>query len=174
MKKIIISIMFSILTLLSLAQKKGMFIRVVNESGKISFRGHLDHYSDSSITLIIKNDTSEIPVSKITALKLKHTIGHSAWIGAAIGGVGLGIVGAASGEPKANDNTLGGAFHDLFTYTAAEGFIGGMIAGGATGALIGILVRSLGKKITFQVNKSQQSWLDIKDQLKPYLPEQNN
>ena len=66
---------------------------------------------------------------------MKANTGRGAWMGALIGGVGLGVAGAASCDGD------GG----LFDPTSSDCAIGGALLGGASGALIGLVVGALAR-----------------------------
>lgn len=66
---------------------------------------------------------------------MKANTGRGAWIGGLIGGVGLGVAGAAI-----CDGDRSGDFYDP---TSSECAIGGALLGGVSGALIGLVVGAL-------------------------------
>ena len=157
-----------------IAQKKGAFLRVFDNNDKQIYAGHLDGVTDSSFFLVIRRSKKEIPIREVNYLKLKHSVGHSIATVGGVSAVSLAIAGYFSGEPKSNNGTFEGVFHDLFTPTPAEGLFGGFVIGSLAGSAVGAIAGALKHKPVFRINKNERSWKEIKVALQKYLPKTVN
>lgn len=136
--------------------QKTIFIRVFDESGKKIHKGFLSQVSDSS--LIIRNEEKklEVPVSKISAIKIKRSFGHTVLISSLIGAAGFSIFGAATAEPDA-----------WFSYSVGEGAAAGFVFGALTGGAVGSIVAATNKKSI--LNMDQKEWIKAMSALSYYL-----
>lgn len=136
--------------------QKTIFIRVFDESGKKIHKGFLSQVSDSS--LIIRNEEKklEVPVSKISAIKIKRSFGHTVLISSLIGAAGFSIFGAATAEPDA-----------WFSYSVGEGAAAGFVFGALTGGAVGSIVAAANKKSI--LNMDQKEWIKAMSALSYYL-----
>ena len=141
--------------------QKNTFIRIFNEDGKKTTRGHLQHVTDSSVFVMVAGkEMMEVPVSDINMIKLRRSFGHTVLITSLIAGGTLAIAGAASADPDAW----------IFGYTVAEGLVAGFVTGVATGAVVGGIISGTRNRPVFKIYKSQENWQRIKDVLKQYAP----
>ena len=154
--------MITICTCLALTiaahSQKTIFIRVFDASGKKIQKGFLNQVADSSLTIKKGNDLIEVPVSKISVIKVKRSFGHTVAISSGIGAGGFAIFGAATAEP---DTFLG--------YTAAEGAVGGLVFGAVAGAVVGSIIGATNKKPVLHINMDQKEWMKAKSALSYYL-----
>ncbi|WP_153797260.1 hypothetical protein [Foetidibacter luteolus] len=151
-KNIICTLTVLLYLLASHAQVKHIYIRVFNIAGERIAKGKLIATTDSSLLIEKDKVQHEIAVSSIGVIKIKRSLGHAVAVGAVIGGVSGGIIGLASaGQDK-------GSSFEILDYSPAEGFAGGLIAGGATGAAIGALCGLLQKRQTIVINGNLAAW----------------
>src|SRR5207253_474214 len=85
------------------AQKR-TFLRLYSLAGFKFQKGHLAGTTDSSLFIYENGDTIEVAVVNIGYIKTKRSIGHNMWVSVLAAAVPSSILGAASGEPKVNDN----------------------------------------------------------------------
>ncbi|MEO6406087.1 MAG: hypothetical protein ABIY51_13785 [Ferruginibacter sp.] len=163
-QKIIIIIVLIFCTAFSFAQQKS-FLRLYGPGDSLFTKGHFAGTTDSSIMIDTRHGIREIKIKDVMTIRTHRPQGHNALIGGLIGGLGLGIIGLASGEKKQDDGTLGGAFHDAFTVTPGAGFAGGLILGGGLGAGIGALTAKPSQRKIFIVNGSLPLWQLLKADL---------
>ena len=134
-----------------------IFIRVFDESGKKIHKGSLSSVSDSSLTIRNREKMTEVPVSKISVIKIKRSFGHTVAISSGIGAAGFSIlVGAASADPDA-------------WLTAGEGAAAGFVFGALAGATVGTIIALSNKKPVLDINMNQQDWMKAKSALSFYL-----
>ncbi len=143
---------------LSTNSQKTIFIRVFDESGKKIDKGFLIQVSDSSLTIRNGEKKQEIPISKISAIKIKRSFGHTVVISSLIGAAGFSIFGAATAEPDA-----------WFSYSVGEEAAAGFVFGALTGAAVGSIVAATNKKPILQINMDQKEWIKAKSALSYYL-----
>ena len=156
-------ILLMLLTTTGFSQK-GTFVRVFDEKGKKTHKGHLVNTSDSSLIIAANNGTVEIPVTLITSIKLRRSFGHTVlWTSLAVGGA-MAIGGAASADPDAW----------IFPYSAAEGAFAGMVVGSIAGGTIGSIVSGTRKRPEILVNRKLTNWPDVRAFLKSYMPAATN
>jgi len=158
MKKLIILIAILLLITAVVQAQKRTFLRLYSLAGFKFQKGYLAGTTDSSLSIYKGGDTIEVPVVNIGYIKTKRSVGHSMWVGALAVGVPSIVYGAASGEPKVNDNTLGGLIHDATVFTPAEGAVTGAFLGGIIGAATGAIISAIGKSTTFKINGSLDEW----------------
>ena len=158
MKYIITICSWLALTLSGYSQKT-IFLRVFDETGKKIHEGYLSSVADSSLTLENGGKVTEVPVSKISLIKVKRSFGHTVAISSAIGATGFAIFGAVTADP---DDWLIG-------YTAGEGAAAGFIFGALAGATVGSIAAATSSKTVLQINMSQQEWLKARSALSYYL-----
>ena len=101
--------------------KKQVFLRFYDFSGHKFEKGQFIRTSDSSIVVQSNSLQLQIPISRIYSIKTKRSYGHNFLLSALIESVPLSIYGASTGEPRTNDNTLGGIIHDYYAVTPGEG-----------------------------------------------------
>lgn len=167
MKKTFLFLLLNFLCYQVIAQKS-VFIRMYDANVRLLTKGYVLKATDTSLQLkLSKRDTIIIPMAKIGIIKTKHSAGHSILIGAAAGAIPFGIIGYASGDHRVNDNTLGGAFHDLFIITPAEGLVMGFLVGGGAGAAVSALTTLIKKPKTFIINGNQERWKEFKSSIIP-------
>ena len=138
--------------------QKTIFIRVFDESGKKIHKGFLSQVSDTSLTIRNGEKKLEVPVSKISGIKIKRSFGHTVLISSLIGAAGFSIFGAATAEPDA-----------WFSYSVGEGAAAGFIVGALTGGAVGSIVAATNKKPILQINMDQKEWIKAKSALSYYL-----
>lgn len=158
MKKMFFVILPLILVCSLVQGQKKVFLRVYGVAGNKIKKGYYAGTTDSSLLIYKDADTVEVPVSRIGAIKTRRSVGHAILVSATTGAVLFGIIGAASGEKKVNDGTLGGAFHDALTATPSEGLAAGLLAGGLLGTATGAIISLINKKIKFSINGNLQAW----------------
>ena len=120
-------IIFFLLFTQALEAQKPEFIRVFNSEGKKIAKGRIFFATDSTVVLFSKNDTTELNVSEIYAIRTKRSAGHNILVGASIGAVVVAIPTAVTANP--DDWFLG--------YTAGEGILIGTLMGAPAGAIVG-------------------------------------
>lgn len=157
MKYIITICAWLALTLAANSQKT-IFLRVFDETGKKIQNGFLRSVSDSSLTIENGEKITEVPVSKISVIKVKRSFGHTVAISSGIGAAGFAIFGAVTADPDA-----------WFGYTAAEGAAAGSILGAIAGATVGSIIAATNKKPVLQINMNQEKWMKAKSALSYYL-----
>lgn len=138
--------------------QKTIFIRVFDDSGKKNHQGFLSQVSDSSLTIRNGEKKLEVPVSRISAIKIKRSFGHTVLISSLIGAAGFSILGGASAEPDAWPS-----------YSVGEGAAAGFVFGALTGAAVGSIVAATNKKSILQINMDQKEWIKAKSALSYYL-----
>jgi hypothetical protein len=135
-----------LLSLNSYAQNQDIysseFVRVYNLQGKKINKGNVISYNDSLLVIKCNKKLSKIDIANIGFIKTKHSPAQNVAIGAVVGGGTLGVLGAASADPDAW----------IFGYTAAEGFAGGLILGGAAGAAVGGITALFKNSNTYLIN----------------------
>lgn len=139
------------------SQKK--FIRIFDETGRKTYKGYLSDVSDSSVTIRRSEKITEIPITKITTIKLNRSLGHTVLMGTLVGATSFAILGAATADPNAW----------IFAYTAAEGAFAGAVFGGLAGSGFGSIIGSLANKPIYHVNTNHEDWMKIKPSLMIYL-----
>lgn len=118
------------------------FVRVYNLQGKKINKGHLMFINDSLLTIKRNDKLIPLEIANIGFIKTKHSTGHNVLIGAAVGGGTLGVLGAATADP---DGWVLG-------YSAPEGFAGGLVIGGAAGAVVGGITTLFKNSNTYLIN----------------------
>lgn len=106
---------------------KDTFIRVFDLEGKKIHKGKISAISDTSLTLLLKGETTEIPVSTIGKIKTKRSGGHNVATGALIGAGSLALIGVLDGDSGPG----------IISLTAVDKGILGLIAGGIAGSAVG-------------------------------------
>ena len=158
MKYIITICAWLTLTLAANSQKT-IFLRVFDETGKKIESGSLRSVSDSSLTIQAGEKITEVPVSKISVIKVKRSFGHTVAISSGIGAVGFAIFGAATADPDAW----------IYGYTAGEGAAAGFIFGAIAGATVGSIIGATNKRPVLQINMNQEKWMKARSALSYYL-----
>ncbi|MEO5946785.1 MAG: hypothetical protein ABIP79_08215 [Chitinophagaceae bacterium] len=141
---------------------KETFVRIFDEKGKKSYTGFLTQTTDNSIFIFQKNKSVEVPVSKITTIKLRRSFGHTVLITSLIGGAAFAIIGAATAEPDAL----------IFGYTAGEGIAAGLLLGIPAGAAVGSIIAGTRNRPIFTINQNQEDWQKARQVLDSYLNNQ--
>ena len=162
MKKIIALLLLIAGLIITVSAQKKTFLRIYDESGKKIAKGFFAGTTDSSLILIKDDSSITVAVSKIGTIKTKRSAGHTILICSAVGAVSMGILGAASGEAKKNDGTLGGVIHDAYSYSSSEGFVAGFFVGAAIGAGVGAIISLLKKSVTYKIDGKKENWLQTK------------
>jgi len=144
MKYIITICAWLALTLAANSQKI-IFLRVFDETGKKIQNGFLRSVSDSSLTIQNGEKITEVPVSKISVIKVKRSFGHTVAISSGIGAAGFAIFGAATADPEAW----------VFGYTAGEGTAIGFVFGAIAGTTVGSFIGATNKRHVLQINMNQ-------------------
>jgi hypothetical protein len=158
MKYIITICAWLALTLAANSQKT-IFLRVFDETGKKIQNGSLRSVSDSSLTIQNGEKITEVPVSKISVIKVKRSFGHMVAISSGIGAAGFAIFGAATADPEAW----------IYGYTAGEGAAIGFVFGAIAGATVGSIIGATNKRPVLQINMNQEKWMKAKYALSYYL-----
>ena len=128
---------------------------------KKTFRGHLQDVTESSVFVMVAGkEMMEVPVSKISMIKLRRSFGHTVLITSLITGATLAIAGAASADPDAW----------IFGYTVAEGLVAGFVTGAATGVVVGGIISGTRNRPVFKIYRSQENWQRVKNVLQHYVP----
>ena len=156
--KYIITICTCLVIVFAAHSQKTIFLRVFDETGEKIQKGFLNSVSDSSLTVKNGNNMIEVPVSRISVIKIKRSFGHTVAVSSGIGAGGFAIFGAATADP---DVFLG--------YTAGEGAVGGFIFGALAGATVGSIIAATNKKPVLQINMDQKEWMKAKTALSYYL-----
>ena len=159
--KTLLCYFFALIYAVSAFSQKNTFIRIFDEEGKKTFRGHLQHVTDSSVFVMVAGkEMMEVPVSKISMIKLRRSFGHTVLITSLITGATLAIAGAASADPDAW----------IFGYTVAEGLVAGFVTGAATGVVVGGIISGTRNRPVFKIYRSQENWQRVKNVLQRYVP----
>ena len=158
MKYIITICAWLVLTLVANSQKT-IFLRVFDETGKKIQKGFLRSVSDSSLTIQNGEKITEVPLSKISVIKVKRSFGHTVAVSSGIGAAGFSIFGAATADPDAW----------IYGYTAGEGAAAGFIFGVFAGATVGTIIAATSKKPVLQINMNPKEWMKAKSALSYYL-----
>lgn len=145
--------------------KKLIFLRFYDFSGHKFEKGQFIGTTDSSIVVQSDSTQLQIPISKIYSIKTKRSYGHNFLLSALIESVPLSIYYASTGEPRTNDNTLGGIIHDYYTVTPGEGAEIGVFIGVIGGAITGALVS--GNSRTFIIDGDIEIWKRISSKIAP-------
>lgn len=159
MKSTILLCFTLLVATIAFSQKK-TFVRVFDEKGKKIQKGFLVATTDSSLTLQLGEKFSEIPINRVSVLKLTRSIGNKILLSSLILGASFAILGAATANPDAW----------IFAYSTGEGAASGLLLGGGLGVLTGAFLHAVQKKPVFQVNRQVEQWLKVKEQLQEYLP----
>ena len=144
--RLLITILLVTLTLSASAQKS-MFVRVYDLSGNKIHKGKVVAVTETSLQLKTADNEVTIPASSIGMIKTKRSPGHNVAWGAALGGVTVGILGAAS----ANEN-------DWFNTAGGEGFAAGFLLGTLPGAIVGGITALLNKSVTYDIRGDLNNW----------------
>lgn len=139
--------------------QKTIFLRVFDETGKKIQKGFLRNVSDSSLTIQNGEKITEVPVSKISVIKVKRSFGHTVAVSSGIGAAGFSIFGAATADPDAW----------VLGYTAGEGAAAGFIFGALAGVTAGSIIAATNKKPVLKINMNQAEWMKAKSALSYYL-----
>ena len=139
-------------TTLPVISQERIFLRVFNERGEKIGKGNTYSFTDSSIVFTKGVEVNEINFSKIWTIKTKRSIGSGAILGGMIGGLTVGILGAASACPDCI----------ILSFTPVQGFLVGLFSGGLLSAGIGALITTLNSKNPISVNGKKESFLSAK------------
>jgi len=157
MKKVFVILSFFIGNMLS--AQSHMFLRVFNETGKKIHKGYLRAITDSTLTISLRHTTYEIPVHRISTVKLRRSFGHTVIMTSLISAGSFAILGAASADPNAW----------IFAYTAGEGALTGFLFGAAAGVLPGSILAGARQRKQFKIYQSRENWKKAKPALLSYL-----
>jgi hypothetical protein len=157
-------LLLSLFMVFTAQSQQETFIRIFDDNGKTTHKGSLIKTSDSSLTLSKNKKQYEIPVTKISRIKLRRSIGHTVLISSLVGGALLGIIAAATNESQPATGTY------TISFTTETAAIGGFVAGAATGAIAGSIIAGTRKRPEFYVNMKQEQWMKVKPILDSYLP----
>lgn len=111
------------------------------------------------VVLIRLQLTYEIPVHRISTVKLRRSFGHTVIMTSLISAGSFAILGAASADPNAW----------LFAYTAGEGALTGFLFGAAAGVLPGSILAGARQRKQFKIYQSRENWMKAKPALLSYL-----
>lgn len=142
-----------------ITKSKKVFVRIFNE--KKIHSGTLVQTTDSSMFIIEKHKSVEVPLSQIKTIKLKRSFGHTILITTLIGGAVVAILGAASAEPDAL----------ILAYTAGEGALAGLILGSGSGIVVGSIIAGTKSRPVFNVTQNRVNWIKVIPLLDAYLPD---
>ena len=122
-----------------------IFIRIYNQDGKKIAKGKLVSVNDSTLFLNLNGQRKTVPLASITTIKTKRSGGNNVAVGAGIGTVVFGVIGAISlgNDPFWNDSSLGAGL--------------GAIAGAPAGAIAGAIVASYKKKKIYSINGNTEN-----------------
>ncbi len=93
MRKVLYLLLLIIIFNSTLEAQKKTYMRFYTVVGKKFESGFYGGSTDSSIAVYKNKEKIEIPVSKIGVIRTRRSLGHSILVGAAIGGVPLGLLG---------------------------------------------------------------------------------
>ena len=144
--RLLITILLVTLTLSASAQKS-MFVRVYDLSGNKIHKGKVVAVTETSLQLKTADNEVTIPASSIGMIKTKRSPGHNVGWGAALGGVTIGIIGAATADKD-----------DFFGYSGGEGLAGGFLLGLLPGGAIGGITALLNKSVTYDIKGDLNNW----------------
>ena len=126
-------------------EKDNLFVRIYDQNGKKFEKGKILSMSQDTLYLFRNKAVRSIGVDRIGIIKTKRSVGHNAAIGAATGGVVLGLTGVALGSDD-------GWFER--EHLGAAGLVFGSVAGAGIGALSGAFKNPK----TFIINGDPQNW----------------
>ena len=161
MKSLLLSL--SLLPVLTVESRDKTFTRIFDSHGKTIHKGYLIKVSDSSLILSLsKNETTyEIPVSKITLIKLRRPFGRTVLLSSLIVGVPLAVLGSVA----STDGT-----DEFISISPVGGALIGFVFGAALGAVTGSIIAGTRNRPKFNVNMNQEQWMKVKPVLESYLP----
>lgn len=162
--KHLLSISLILLLTMTVQSQKKTFVRVFDEGGKKTHKGYLTGTTDSSVTILKNIKEFEIPIRKISVIKLRRSAGHTILVTSLVSGVALALFGIATADPDAW----------IFGYTAGEGAIAGLILGVLSGAGTGSLIATTRNRPVFKINMNSEQWMKTRNLLNSYLPVSEN
>lgn len=134
------------------AQKKGLFIRVFDSTGKRIDKGYITAITDSTVMLNSYKGHDTIAVRDIASIRTKHNPAHNIMIGIGIGGATGLILGIAGTSSSKSSNTE-------FEPVSDEGVVlGSFVLGMSAGALVGGLSNSLKNYEYFVIKGDPAKW----------------
>lgn len=136
------------------------FIRVYDLEGKKINKGTISSISENGLILNLRGETTEIPVSTIGIIKTKRSGGHNVATGAAIGAGALALAGVLDG-----DNEPG-----IFSLTAGEKGLLGLIAGGIVGSAVGGITIIFKKPETYRIDGLEINFSNFREDMKVAQP----
>lgn len=151
-------LLVSLFFVFSAQSQRKTFVRVFDDKGKMTQKGFLIDTSDSTLTLMQNNKYYNIPVTKISIVKLKRSAGHTMLMSSLIGGIPFAILGAVSSETDS-----------YITYSAGGGALAGFIMGAAVAGVVGGVIVGTQKKTVFTINMNKEQWMKVKTILDTYL-----
>jgi hypothetical protein len=152
MRKVLYLLLLIIIFNSTLEAQKKTYMRFYTVAGKKFESGFYGGSTDSSIAVYKNKEKIEIAVSKIGVIRTRRSLGHSMLVGAAIGGVPLGLIGVASGEEPQPGS--------YYTFTSGQQLKLGLFLGGIFGAAIGSLIHGFQKRTAFIINGSSVRWIE--------------
>lgn len=151
--KFLLLISLTFVTYAALAQK-AMFVRVFDLKGKKITSGKIAELTDSSFKIRKNSSRSTmIPFRQIGIIETKRSAGHNVLIGALIGSVAFGIVGATGTE----SDTQTGYDLDLFSSPGEQAAVGAVV-GLTIGAAIGGITALFKKSKTIVIKGDPLKW----------------
>jgi len=163
MKKLFFSFVSIIMINSIVLAQKRTFMRFYTILGDKFAKGYFAGITDSSIIVYRDTVKLEILISRIGTIKTKRSPGHTILISGLTGAVSLGILGSADGEPKINDGTPLGEFHDAIIFTPTKGFAIYGLAGGIVGIATGAVITLFRKSKIFEINENEENWKQRKN-----------
>ena len=145
--------MLTLLFLISLscsshAQKKSMFVRVYDLSGKKIHKGRIFKVTDSTLQLIGKTMPLSIPVQSIGTIKTKRSAGNNILVGSIVGTTSMAILGYKSGHRD----------EEFMEWSPEAEAAGAAILGLPLGAAIGGLTILFKNSKTYLINGDPGKW----------------
>lgn len=138
--------------------KKENFVRIFNE--KKIHSGILVQTTDTSMFIIEKNKSVEVPLSYIKTIKLNRSFGHSVLIASLIGGAAVAILGAVAANPEG-----------WFAITEGEASFLGFIIGAGTGAGLGSIITGTKSRPVYNIDQNPDNWEKVRPLLDAYSPD---
>ena len=131
------------------------FIRIYNLEGRKINKGTIMSISETSIELYLKCKTISVPLKKIGKIKTKRSGGNNVAKGALIGGGSLALLGILSGDDDPG----------MFSFSATDKAVGGLIVGGIVGAGIGGIRAIFKKPKLYLIEGNEMKFEEFKENI---------
>lgn len=127
--------------------KKNDFIRIYNVDNLKIGQGKIVEYTDSTISLLVKNNITNYHFQNIGTIKSKRSGGNNIIRGGLVGGGIVGLITAGTADPD-----------DFLGFNPAQGAVIGFIIGFIPGALIGTATIPFKNSDTYTINADPVLW----------------